>query len=105
MENKSKPRKMKELIRIEDFNPEHVNGLFNQFECEVIKSGKGYYFKLTIKEQVSSTSDYPLELKFALSIGEAENLALYLLNKTKEISTNLTDLEKEEDHYLDLKNR
>jgi hypothetical protein len=72
MENKSKPRKMKELIRIEDFNPEHVNGLFNQFECEVIKSGKGYYFKLTIKEQVSSTSDYPLELKFALSIGEAE---------------------------------
>jgi hypothetical protein len=51
MENKSKPRKMKELIRIEDFNPEHVNGLFNQFECEVIKSGKGYYFKLTIKEQ------------------------------------------------------
>jgi hypothetical protein len=40
-----------------------------------------------------------------LSIGEAENLALYLLNKTKEISTNLTDLEKEEDHYLDLKNR
>jgi hypothetical protein len=56
----------KELIRIEDFNPEHVNGLFNQFECEVIKSGKGYYFKLTIKEQVSSTSDYPLELKESL---------------------------------------
>ena len=40
MENKSKPRKMKELIRIENFNPVHVNGLFNQFECEVIKSGK-----------------------------------------------------------------
>ena len=31
---------MKELIRIENFNPVHVNGLFNQFECEVIKSGK-----------------------------------------------------------------
>ncbi|MDV4099087.1 hypothetical protein CMT22_17835 [Elizabethkingia anophelis] len=93
---------MKELIRIEDFNPEHVNGIFNKFECEVSKSEKGYYFKLTIKEQVSSSSDYPLDLKFALSMEEAENFALYLLNKTKEISTNLSDLEKEDDLFSGL---
>jgi hypothetical protein len=36
MENKSKPRKMKELIRIEDFNPEHVNGLLINLNVKLL---------------------------------------------------------------------
>jgi hypothetical protein len=40
-------------------------GFLINLNVKLLNQEKANYFKLTIKEQVSSTSDYPLELKFA----------------------------------------